>query len=329
MRDDIIDRLLKQVADINKQLKALQRLDVSPPPASLVTYSGTPSTGQLAQWSGAGTLTQSGYAGSAVARYSGAPVAGRYPVWTAAGTIADSGFGTADLPRYTGTPTAGQVAVWSGAGTIVGTANVPRYTGTPTAGAITYWAGMGTVAHAGYGTADVFLLSGDQTAAGDKTFSGDVNFTGALTVDDEDVMVANGDYGDSVARVETYIADIGDIGSTQALTIDITVASGGGNKRAFVTDIWFVGHSAASSNIWAYVKGWVAWRYNGSGSATIIDDRVSHDSSGTNSSAVSAITNGIRIVIDSSAFGGTLDRNTLRIETTRNAIATTVSTSIT
>lgn len=180
-RDDTISRLIEQVSDIARQLRALQRLDVSPPPASIVTYDGTPTTGQLAQWTGAGTLTHSGYAGSAVARYSGVPTPGNYTYWLAAGTVADSGFGTADLPRYSGTPTAGQVAVWSSAGTIVGTADVPRYTGAPTAGNITYWAGDGTVAPASFGTADVVLTSGAQTIAGIKTFSDNAVFNGNVT----------------------------------------------------------------------------------------------------------------------------------------------------
>lgn len=208
-RHDIVTQLIDQIKDIERQLRALQRLDVTPPPASIVTYTGTPTSGQLAQWNGGGTLTHSGYAGSAVARYSGAPVAGnysywtaagtiadsgfgtsqlprysgtptagRYPVWTAAGTIADSGFGTADLPRYTGTPSAGKYTYWTGAGTIAastfGTADLPRYSGTPSAGNFAYWTGAGTVAGSGIGTASVALLAGTQTFSGVNTFSQNV-----------------------------------------------------------------------------------------------------------------------------------------------------------
>jgi hypothetical protein len=55
----------------------------------------------------------------------------------------------ATVVKFSGTPVAGQLAVWSGAGTVFGTAT--------------------------FGTAGLFMLSGDQTASGVKTFSGTVN----------------------------------------------------------------------------------------------------------------------------------------------------------
>lgn len=47
--------LQQQLNDIEKQLRALQRLDVNPPPSSVLTYSGTPTAGQIAYFPGAGT----------------------------------------------------------------------------------------------------------------------------------------------------------------------------------------------------------------------------------------------------------------------------------
>lgn len=193
-RHDIVTQLIDQIKDIERQLRALQRLDVTPPPASIVTYTGTPTSGQLAQWNGGGTLTHSGYAGSAVARYSGAPVTGNYSYWTAAGTIADSGFGTSQLPRYSGTPTAGRYPVWTAAGTIAdsgfGTADLPRYTGTPSAGKYTYWTGAGTIAASTFGTADLPRYSGTPSA-GNFAY-----WTGAGTVAGSGIGTA------SVARLD-------------------------------------------------------------------------------------------------------------------------------
>lgn len=105
MAGDTIDQLIAEVRDLRRQVRALQRLDVAPQTAFPVSYSGTPTAGQLAQWSGAGTITQSGYAGSAVARYSGVPTAGALPYWTGAGTVAAAGFGTADVATLAGTQT--------------------------------------------------------------------------------------------------------------------------------------------------------------------------------------------------------------------------------
>lgn len=87
MQNPYLRQLLEELDDLRKRLGALERLDVNPPVSSIVTYSGTPTAGQLAQWTGAGTVTQSGYDGTAVARYSGAPAAGQVAVWTGQGTV--------------------------------------------------------------------------------------------------------------------------------------------------------------------------------------------------------------------------------------------------
>jgi hypothetical protein len=52
----ILDDILKYLRDLDRQVSALQRLDVNPPVSSATTYSGTPAAGQLAVWSGAGTV---------------------------------------------------------------------------------------------------------------------------------------------------------------------------------------------------------------------------------------------------------------------------------
>jgi len=106
----VLRELQRQLNDIAKQLAALQRQE---------TVLSNPAT------------------------YSGTPVAGNYAYWTGAGTVSDSGFGTAQLPRYSGTPTANSLAYWTGAGTVAaatfGTADVVLTSGDQTiAGAKTF-----------------------------------------------------------------------------------------------------------------------------------------------------------------------------------------------
>lgn len=105
MRNPYLENILAQLNDIRRRLERLERQEHSSGslPSNTVTYSGTPTAGQLAQWTGAGTVTQSGYAGSAVARYSGTPSAGDVAYWTAAGTVAPAGFGTANVLLADGT----------------------------------------------------------------------------------------------------------------------------------------------------------------------------------------------------------------------------------
>lgn len=98
---NIVDELIRQVKDIQRQLEAIQRLDRQPPTSSIVTYSGTPVAGQVAQFTGGGTVTNSGYAGTAVTRYSGVPTAGAVTYWTGNGTVT---YGSIDYSN-SGTPT--------------------------------------------------------------------------------------------------------------------------------------------------------------------------------------------------------------------------------
>lgn len=142
--DDRIRDLREQLRDLEKQLRALQRLDVNPPISAVTVYSGTPTAGRIAYWTGAGT-------------------------------VAAAAFGTAHVPLVSGTPTAGQLAQWTSAGSVgqsgyAGSA-VTRYSGVPTAGAIAYWTGNGTVAHAGFGTANLGLLGTANTWTQVNTFN--------------------------------------------------------------------------------------------------------------------------------------------------------------
>lgn len=86
--------------------------------------SGTPTTNQIAEWTGAGTVRGI----STVPRYSGTPTAGAITYWTGDGTVAHASYGTADVTRYSGAPTAGQIAYWTAAGTVAG-AGTASFTG--------------------------------------------------------------------------------------------------------------------------------------------------------------------------------------------------------
>lgn len=106
----ILRELQRQLNDIAKQLDALQRQEtLNTLPSNMAVYSGT-------------------------------PVAGNYAYWTGAGTVSDSGFGTAQLPRYSGTPTANSLAYWTGAGTVAhalfGTADVVLTNGAQNVGGV-------------------------------------------------------------------------------------------------------------------------------------------------------------------------------------------------
>lgn len=146
----------RKLNDLSRQLDNLARREYTPSepvvlPDTITEFSGTPTAGRLAQWTGAGTVEETTYAGSSVLRYIGVPSAGRYAYFTANGTVADSGFGTASLPRYSGAPVAGRYTYWTADGTVAassfGTADLPRYTGTPTGSALATWSGAGTLVH--------------------------------------------------------------------------------------------------------------------------------------------------------------------------------------
>jgi hypothetical protein len=103
-RDREMMDIRRKLGELTKQLNNLARREVSPTPDSLVIYSGTPTAGRLAQWTGAGTVEQTAYAGSVVTQYSGVPVAGQLAVWSGAGTVFGTAtFGTSSLALL-GTP---------------------------------------------------------------------------------------------------------------------------------------------------------------------------------------------------------------------------------
>lgn len=156
MYDVELSDIRRKLVDLTRQLDNLARREYTPfaLPADVTRTSGTPTAGRLAQWTGAGTIEQTTYAGSSVLRYSGVPSAGNFTYFTANGTVADSGLSTAVLTttvKYSGVPSAGRYAYWTGNGTVAdsgfGTADLPRYSGAPSGSAITYWTGNGTIAH--------------------------------------------------------------------------------------------------------------------------------------------------------------------------------------
>lgn len=77
------NEILREIVEIKRRLELLSRLDKAPT-SNVVTYSGTPTAGQLAQWTGAGTVEGA----SDVPHYSGVPSANQVAYWTADGTIA-------------------------------------------------------------------------------------------------------------------------------------------------------------------------------------------------------------------------------------------------
>lgn len=176
----------------------------------------------------------------------------------------------------------------------------------------------------GSGTASLADLS-----AFSRTLIDDANAAAMVTTLGLDALYQPINGTDGVTGgTQHYVADIADITSTQALTIDITFPAGGGNARDFTAYIDFTGHRASASTIFAWFRGWVNWRLNVTTAACTINAYdISHGTSGTDACVLSAITGGIRIVIDSSAFGATLDRNTLRISIV-NGSSVTIATGI-
>lgn len=51
-----VDDLIAEYRDLDRRLSRIERLDVNPPASAVTRYSGTPVAGQLAIWSGAGTV---------------------------------------------------------------------------------------------------------------------------------------------------------------------------------------------------------------------------------------------------------------------------------
>jgi hypothetical protein len=207
---EMIRTLQLQLQDISRQLRALQRLDVGQAsvPSNNVVYSGTPTAGRLAQWTGAGTVEQTSYAGSAVVRYSGVPTAGAITYWTGNGTVAHASYGTADVTRYSGAPSAGDMA---------------------------YWTAAGTVTTAGFGTAAVVRTSDAQTITGVKTFSSGISFgEDTLSAYDEGSWspVITGSTSDPTVTYSTQVGLYTRFGNLVAYTFTIvinTVSGGGGN----------------------------------------------------------------------------------------------------
>ncbi len=112
---------------------------------------------------------------------------------------------------------------------------------------------------------------------------------------------------------ENYREDvitIADIGSTQVLTIDITHASDG---RPYITTFEISLGRGGSNTVWALGWGWIAWTSVASGSAVIRASDASFTGSGTVTGSITAITNGVRITLSSTAFGNVLNQNMVRI----------------
>lgn len=68
---DIVNDLLRQIRDLERQVRALQRTEVSLSALGAVAYSGTPTAGAIAYWTGAGTVAHASFGTADVVRTSG------------------------------------------------------------------------------------------------------------------------------------------------------------------------------------------------------------------------------------------------------------------
>lgn len=68
----MIDDYLSKLKDVDRRVRYLERLDVNPPVSSAVTFSGTPTAGRVAYWTGAGTIADSGIGTSGLVLTTGA-----------------------------------------------------------------------------------------------------------------------------------------------------------------------------------------------------------------------------------------------------------------
>ena len=68
---DIVNDLLRQIRDLERQVRALQRTEVSLSALGAVAYSGTPTAGAIAYWTGAGTVAHASFGTVDVVRTSG------------------------------------------------------------------------------------------------------------------------------------------------------------------------------------------------------------------------------------------------------------------
>lgn len=143
-------------------------------------------------------------------------------------------------------------------------------------------------------------------------------------------LQGNGTFTSGSAGQQIQTTTVASITTLQSLTIDITSPAVGGPRRMYVTYLDFAGARASTNNIYAYYSGWVAWRiHDAAGTAVVVDYQINHATSGTDACVMpTAISSGIRMVVDSSAFGNTLDMNTLTVRSVTNGITLTVSTNI-
>lgn len=149
--------------------------------------------------------------------------------------------------------------------------------------------------------------------------SGKLNFD-AQTAGDARYLRGSGSYTNGGLVITHYSEDVGDITSTQALTIQVT---SGAARRLHITDFYVACARGATNNVYAFLRGPVIWTWETGGATTIRDSSgVVHGTSGVDACTITTITNGIQIVIDSSAFGNTLDSNALFI---RNVSETAIA----
>lgn len=163
-----------------------------------------------------------------------------------------------------------------------------------------------------------------QAAAGGGTLDHGTALTGLSDLDHPGYIPGNGTYTNGNLTITNYSEDVADITSTQALTIQVT---SGAARRLHITHFDVACARGANNNIFAYFTGWVAWTWETGGATTIRASDVSHGTSGTDACTLTTITNGIQVVVDSSAFGNTLDSNAVFVHDVSET-PVTVATSI-
>ncbi len=189
--------------------------------------------------------------------------------------------------------------------------SVARVSGTPVAGQFAYWTGAGTIAGTStYGTATVGLLGVANTWTAAQTYVGAV-----------EVFSAAGGVSDNDATMMEVVA-VGDCTSTQSITVDFLLNQN--IIRTIVTEFELTCARNGNTTTLGFYRGVITWRHLGTATpSTVSDYDVSHQTSGTDASVLpAAINDGVRIVLDSSAFGNTLDRNTLRYRHIGNGVQT-------
>lgn len=121
-------------------------------------------------------------------------------------------------------------------------------------------------------------------------------------------LPVTGDTQQSSANTDRFQTDIGDIAGTQKLEIDVTCPNG---ARRFVTHFDVSLSRNGTTTVYCLAHATALWQTNsGGGTATVHSVDIQYAMSGTpTAGGIAAITDGIRLTLDSSDFGNTLNDN--------------------